>query len=88
MLALERVVTRQTRLVEKCLDDVHEHVQKRGWAALAQHWKVCLPKGVLVSAAMPPYLRRWVAADAAAEASAAVEAAVEAAAVEAATIVP
>jgi hypothetical protein len=71
--ALERDVTRQTQLVEECLDDVRERAQQRGWAPLAQHWKKCLPEGILVSAAVQPYLRRWAAADAAA--AAAVEAA-------------
>ncbi len=60
--ALERDVTRQKRLVEEYLDDVRERAQKRGWAALA-HSKVCLPKGILASAAMQPYLLRWAAAD-------------------------
>jgi hypothetical protein len=47
-------------------------------AALAPHWKKCLPEGILASAAMQPYLRRWAAADDAA-AVAGVAAAVEAA---------
>ncbi len=28
-----------------------------------KHWKKCLPKGIHVSSAMQPYLRRWAAAD-------------------------
>ncbi len=61
-------MTRVELLVEECLNDIRERAQQ---APLAQHWKVCLSKGVLGSAAMQPYLRRWAAADA----SAAVEAA-------------
>ena len=68
-------------LVEECLDDVRERAQQRGWAPLAQHWKKCLPEGILVSAAMQPFLHRWAAADATDAA-----AAVAAAAVEAATV--
>jgi hypothetical protein len=94
----ETEVTRFAQLVGECLDDVRERAQQRGWAPLAQHWK-CLPEGILASAAMQPYLRRWAAADddaadAAAAVAAAVAAALEAAAVgtaaveEAATIVP
>jgi hypothetical protein len=77
-------VMRLAPLVEECLDVVRKRAQQRWWAPLAQHWKKCLPKGILASAAMQPYLRRWAAADAAAaaavEADAAAAAAVEAAA--------
>ncbi len=62
--ALDRDVKHQTRLVIECLDDVRERAQQRGWAPLAPHWKKCLPEGILASAAMQPYLRRWAAADA------------------------
>ena len=64
--ASEHEVTRQVRLVEECLDDVRARAVRCGWAPLAPHWKWCLPEGVLASAAMQPYLRRWAAADAAA----------------------
>ncbi len=67
-------VTRVAPLVEECLDDVRARAVQRGWTPLAQHWKVCLSRGVLASAAMQPYLRRWAAADAA-DAAAAAEAA-------------
>ncbi len=79
--ALKWDVTHQTLLVEECLDDVRERAQQRWWAQLAQHWKKCLPAGILASAAMQPYLRRWEAAHDAAAAAAAVAAAVEAATV-------
>ena len=72
--AHESEVTRQARLVEECLDDVRARAVQRGWAPLAPHWRACLSKGILRSAAMQPYLRRWAAADADA-AEAAVEAA-------------
>jgi hypothetical protein len=68
---LERDVTRQARLVEECLDDVRARAVQRGWAPLAPHWKRCLPKGILASGAMQPYLHRWAAADDAAAAAAA-----------------
>ncbi len=73
----ETEVTRAAPLVEECLDDIRERAQKRGWAPLATHsvWKVCLSMGVLASAAMKQYLRRWAAADDAAAVAAAVEAA-------------
>jgi hypothetical protein len=78
--ALDRDVKQQTRLVIECLDDVRERALQRGWAPLAQHWKKCLPEGILASAAMQQYLRRWAAADAAdAVAAVAVVAVVEAA---------
>ncbi len=69
----ETEVTRVAPLVEECLDDIRERAQQRGWAPHAPHWKVCLrvSKGVLASAAMQPYLRRWAAADAAAAVEAA-----------------
>ena len=76
--ASEHEVTRQVRLVEECLDDVRARAVRCGWAPLAPHWRACLPKGILRSAAMQPYLRRWAAADAVAEAEAAAEAAAEA----------
>jgi hypothetical protein len=63
--ALDWDVKQQTQLVIECLDDVRERAQQRGWAPLEQHWKKCLPAGILVSSAMQPYLRRWAAADAA-----------------------
>ena len=69
--ASEHEVTRQVRLVEECLDDVRARAVRCGWAPLAPHWRACLPKGILRSAAMQPYLRRWAAADAAAAAAAA-----------------
>jgi hypothetical protein len=46
--AFERDVMRHTRPVEECLDDVCERAQQRGRAPLAQHWKKCLPEGILV----------------------------------------
>ncbi len=61
---------------------MRERAQQRGWAPLAQHWKKCLPGGILASMAMQPYLRRWAAVADAADAVAAVAAV---AAVEAAT---
>ena len=64
--ASEHEVTRQVLLVEECLDDVRARAVRCGWAPLAPHWRACLPKGILWSAAMQPYLRRWAAADAAA----------------------
>jgi hypothetical protein len=76
--ALERGVTHQTWLVIKCLDDVRERAQQRWWAPLVQHWKKCLPEGILMSSAMQQYLRRWAEVDAA-DTAAAVAAAVEAA---------
>ncbi len=86
--ALDRDVKQQTRLVIECLDDVRERAQQGGWAPLAPHWKKCLPEGILTSAAMQPYLRRWAAAN---DAAAAVEEAAMAAVAameEAATIAP
>ena len=68
-------MTRHAPLVEECLDNVRERAQQRGWAPLAPHWKECLPKGILASAVMQPYLRCWAAADAAAAAVAKEEAA-------------
>jgi hypothetical protein len=56
-------VKQQTRLVIECLDDMRERTQQRRWAPLAQHWKKCLPEGILVSSAQL-YLRHWAAADA------------------------
>jgi hypothetical protein len=80
--ALDRDVKQQTRLVIECLDDVRERAQQHGWAPLAQHWKKCLPEGILASSAMQPYLRRWAVAD---DVAAAVE---KAAVEESATIAP
>ncbi len=70
---------RQEEEVIECLDDVHKRAQQCGWTPLAQHWKKCLPEGILVSSAMQPYLRHWAAADAAGAAAAVAAAAVEAA---------
>ncbi len=77
--ALDRDVKQQKPLVIECLDDVRERAQRRGRAPLAQHWKMCLPEGILASAAMQPYLRRWAAAEAADTAAAVAAAAVAAA---------
>ena len=52
--ASEHEVTRQVRLVEECLDDVRARAVRCGWAPLAPHWRACLPKGILRSAAMQP----------------------------------
>jgi hypothetical protein len=72
--ARERDVTRQARLVEECLDDMRARAARRGGAPLALHWRASLPAGILASAAMQQYLRRWAAADAAAADAALVDA--------------
>ncbi len=81
-------VTRLTQLVEECLDDLRERAQQHRWVSLAQHWKKCLPEGILASAAMQPYLRRWAAADAAAAVEAEAAVAAVAAMEEGAAIAP
>jgi hypothetical protein len=64
-LSRDLEVMRLAPLVEECLDNVRERAQQPWWAPLAQHWKKCLHKGILVFAAMQPYLLCWAAADAA-----------------------
>jgi hypothetical protein len=41
---------------------VRERAQLHGWAPLEQHWKKCLPEGILASAVMQPLLSRTCAA--------------------------
>ncbi len=68
-----RALCRVAQLVEECLDDVRERAQKRWWSPLAQRWNSVegVPlQGVLASAVMQPYLRRWAAANDAAVADA------------------
>ncbi len=54
----EESVTKLELLVEECLDDVCARAKRGGWEQLEQQIEF-LPKGVLESAALEPYLTRW-----------------------------
>jgi hypothetical protein len=64
-------VTRHEALAEECLDDARAHAKCKGQALPPLE---CLPRGILESEALEPYLKRWkrdneAAAAAAAEAA-------------------
>jgi hypothetical protein len=63
---LERSVTEQAPLVIECLDDVRARAKR----PLTPHMLPHLPRGILESAGLAPYLERW-RLDAAADAVAA-----------------
>jgi hypothetical protein len=66
----ELEVTRHAALVEECLDKARAHAKRKGRALPPLEY---LPCGILESAAMEPYLKRWkrdIAAAAAAAAAA------------------
>jgi hypothetical protein len=52
----EREVTRHTALVEECLDDARARAKRKGRALPPLEYLKC---GILESAAMEPYLKRW-----------------------------
>jgi hypothetical protein len=57
----EQSVTALASLVEECLDDMCarlKRAKRAGWRAPAQQIEF-LPKGVLESAALEPYLKHW-----------------------------
>jgi hypothetical protein len=51
-----REVTRHAALVEECLDDARARAKRKGRALPPLEY---LPCGILESAAMEPYLKRW-----------------------------
>ena len=50
-------VTRHAALAEECLDDARAHAKKKGRALLPP--LEFLPRGILESEALKPYLERW-----------------------------
>jgi hypothetical protein len=69
MLHHKEDVTRHATLAEECLDDARAHAKKRKGRALPP--LEYLPRGILESEALEPYLKRWKRDDAAAAAAAA-----------------
>jgi hypothetical protein len=61
-------VTRHAALAEECLDDARAHAKRKGRALPPLEY---LPRGILESEALEPYLKRWKRDDAAAAAAAA-----------------
>ncbi len=49
-------VTRHTALAEECLDDARAHAKRKGRALPPLEY---LPRGILESEALEPYLKRW-----------------------------
>jgi hypothetical protein len=68
MLHHEEDVTRHATLAEECLDDARAHAKRKGRALPPLEY---LPRGILESEALEPYLKRWKRDDAAAAAAAA-----------------
>ena len=64
-------VTRHAALAEECLDDARAHAKKKGRALPPNEF---LPRGILESEALKPYLKRWKRDNEAAAAAAAVAA--------------
>ena len=64
----ELEVTRHAALVEECLDEARAHAKRKGRALPPLE---SLPCGILESAALEPYLKRWTRDIAAAAAAAA-----------------
>jgi hypothetical protein len=64
----EEDVTRHAALAEECLDDARAHAKRKGRALPPLEY---LPRGILESEALEPYLKRWKRDDAAAAAAAA-----------------
>ena len=61
-------VTRRAAVVEECLDDARAHAKRKGRALPPLEY---LPRGILESEALEPYLKRWKRDDAAAISAAA-----------------
>ncbi len=64
-------VTRHAALAEECLDDARAHAKRKGRSLPPLEY---LPRGILESEALEPYLKRWkrdIINDAAAAAAAA-----------------
>jgi hypothetical protein len=68
MASEEQEVTHHAALAEKCLDEARAHAKRKGWRATPLEF---LPRGILESEALEPYLKRWKRDDAAAAAAAA-----------------
>ena len=68
MLHHEEDVTRHAALAEECLDDARAHAIRKKRALPPLEY---LPRGILESEALEPYLKRWKRDDAAAAAAAA-----------------
>ena len=49
-------VTRRAAVVEECLDDARAHAKRKGRALPPLEY---LPRGILESEALEPYLKRW-----------------------------
>ncbi len=64
----ELEVTRHAALVEECLDDARTHAKSKGRALPPLEY---LPRAILESEALEPYLKRWKRNNAAAAAAAA-----------------
>ena len=64
----DRDVTRHAALAEECLDDARAHAKRKGWTPIPLEY---LPRGILESEALEPYLKRWKRDDAAAISAAA-----------------
>jgi hypothetical protein len=62
-------VTRHAALAEECLDDARAHAKRKEGRALPP--LEYLPRGILESEALEPYLKRWKRDNAAAAAAAA-----------------
>ena len=52
----DRDVTRHAALAEECLDDARAHAKRKGWTPIPLEY---LPRGILESEALEPYLKRW-----------------------------
>jgi hypothetical protein len=66
MASEEQEVT--AALAEECLDEARAHAKRKGWRPIPIEF---LPRGILESEALEPYLKRWKRDDAAAAAAAA-----------------
>jgi hypothetical protein len=64
----EEDVTRFALLAEECLDNARAHAKRKGRTLPPLEY---LPRGILESEALEPYLKRWKRDDAAAAAAAA-----------------
>ncbi len=63
MASEEQDVTCHAALAEECLDDACAHAKHRGWTPIPLEF---LPRGILESEALEPYLKRWKRDDTAA----------------------
>jgi hypothetical protein len=61
-------VTRHAALAEECLDNARAHAKRKGRSLPPLEY---LPRGILESEALEPYLKRWKRDNAAAAAAAA-----------------